>query len=157
MDLNSINTYLVPVVFGAVGWFVQAFWKLQTEFYEHRASKGHKELIDSVSQETTEIKASIVETQKSLTALITQEVAEVKTLVAEIQTATKVNASRIENIHEALRDLAKGSKYRFETSDNRLSLMEEVMRREGYTIFKKQKTTTEINKDTLDLDDDDES
>ena len=132
MNLNNIETYLIPILFGGIGWFLQSFLKFQKDFYEHRASLGHKGLID----------------------LVSQEISDIKVLIGELQTTTKVNASKIENNHETLRDLSKGSKYRFEVSNNRLSLIEEIMRREGYTIFRKEKSTGEINKDTLDLDDD---
>lgn len=128
MNNIDIVQLLIPVAFAAVGWFLQSFMRLQTEFREHRSGYGHKTFVDYVNEEFKRIREDIAETDKRST----------------------VNASKLDTVENNLLKVTGGIKYRFTTAGNRLDILEEVMRREGYTIFKSPEPA-QRNDDTLSL------
>lgn len=131
---GKFDGYIIAAVFASMGWLLTSFIKLQKDFYEHQSGTGHKLLMEALNQECARLRMDI----------------------SELETLAKVNRSNIDNNHEQLRDIAKSVKYKLEASSGRLDLVEEIMRREGYTIFKRQISSSEINRDTLDLEDADE-
>jgi hypothetical protein len=130
MEISSILPYLIPILTAVGGWFISSFLKLRQEFGEHRSGFGHKMFVDYTNTEVKDIRKSI----------------------SRLETLVSVNSSKIDNSLSQIKEVARGSKYRFREHDARVEILEEVMRREGYLIFEKQEKG-EIQKDTLDLED----
>lgn len=176
--MSELDKIFLPLVgtllIGVLTWFLNTLLKLRQEFDTHREGKGHKLLVDAFFQlekelaesksETKgllteriaslaeELNKSITDSEKRVTERSTSLSEELNRLISQLDKRIEVNFTKIDGITKGLQDLAGTTKYSLRSVEDRLFLVEEILRSKGYSIINytnRRKTLASAEKDTF--------